>query len=134
MKVFRIRNSVDPKVIGSKKFPQVKDAKGEFNVQSANYIGNSSFFLNQINVKPVLPELVLWDSSKVTDLISSSFTGTSSGLICSDKLKEIIEKAAPSFIQFFEITLHHKANVYNYWFLHPTKANFELIDYNESEI
>ena len=134
MKVFRVRNSVEPKVIGSKKFPQVRDAKGDFNVQSFNHIGNSLFFLNQINVEPILPELVLWDSSKATDLISSSFSGTGYGLICSNKLKEIIEKVAHRSIQFFEITLHHKVNIFNYWYLHPFKANNEFIDYKESEI
>src|SRR6185436_11804787 len=134
MKVFRIRNSTDPKVIGQK-FPQVKDGKGSFNVQSTNYIGNPSFYLTKINTNPILPELILWNSSKVTDLISSSFLGTGTGLICSEQLKQIIIKIAFQNVQFFPITLHHKENTYsNYWFLHPSKANNEFMDYNQSEI
>ena len=134
MKTFRIRNSVDPKIIGQK-FPQVKDVKGNFNVQSPDYIGNSLFYLNNIDINPVLPELILWNGSKVTDLISSSFIGTSSSLICSDRLKEILDKPALQCIQFFSIKIHHKERIYaNYWFLHPTKGNNELIDFNASEI
>jgi hypothetical protein len=134
MSYFRIRNSLEKKVIGNK-FPQVKDALGDLNVDSPNYIGNMSFYLNKIDINPVLPELLLWESSKVTDLISSSFLGTGMGLITSSKLKLLVEKVTPQYLQFFTMKLHHKGRVHeDYWFLHPTKANNDLIDYNKSEI
>jgi hypothetical protein len=133
MKYFRIRHSINTDI--GKKWPQVKTGIGEFQAHSNAYIGNAEYFLKAIPMQPELPELVLHDSSKLTDLISSSFTGTSSGLILSDRLKSILESFHPANAQFFPIKIHHKQIRFDrYWYLHPTGANNDLIDFSASEV
>jgi hypothetical protein len=132
MKYFRIRHSHTDT---GQKFPQVETAIGDFNVTDTAYIGNVSFYLKPINCVPVLPELVLYKSAKVTDLISSSFSGTGSALIVSHKLKSILEKYwTNGGQQAFEIKIHHNNSVYHYWLIHPSKNSNELIDFSKSEV
>ena len=109
MEWYRIHHAL--KGIG--KYPQVKTATGDFNVNSVLYIGNSQFHAKEIEVEAVLPELVLWARAKLTDLISSSFMGTTRGLVVSNKLKIIIEKYQPASLQFFKLKIHHKGVVYD---------------------
>lgn len=117
-----------------KKFPQVETGIGKFHVQSPEYIGNTDFLLHEIEITPSLPELVLWNSAKVTDLISSSFFGTGFGLIISGKLKTIVEKYNPVLIQFFPIQVHHKNDIFQYWYMHPKGVNNDLIDFPNSDV
>ena len=132
MKYYRIRHS--HKEIGLK-FPQVETGIGDFNVNHPSYIGSETFFLSKIKNIPILPEMVLYKSANLTDLISSSFMGTGSGLILSNKLYSLIYKYTDNTQQFFKIKLHHKNIACNeYWYLHPSITNNELIDFSKSEI
>ena len=131
MKYYRITNAIEG--VG-RKFPQVKTAVGNYDVRSESFIGNSKFYFKKVNIDPEIPEPLLWDSAKLTDLLSSSHMGINKGLIASDKLKSIIEKAQPEHIQFFRTKVHHKGNTFKYWYLHPCGNNNDLIDFTRSEI
>ena len=132
MKYYRIRHSLKDT---GRKFPQVEAGVGDFNVTDSNYIGNVSHYLKKINGNVILPELVLYKSAKLTDLISSGFMGTGDGLILSNKLYTIISSYSGENQQFFKIKLHHK-NLENdsYWYLHPSSVNNDLIDFSKSEV
>jgi len=132
MKCYRIRHSLKDT---GRKFPQVETWRGDFNVSDSNYIGNSDNYLKKINGTAILPELLLYKSAKLTDLISSSFMGTGDGLILSEKLYKIISNYSGHNQQFFKIKIHHKdIESDNYWYLHPSSTNNDLIDFFESEV
>lgn len=129
MKYFRLLESTNLKEIG--KFPQ---CSGKF---VSNWNSNNSLVLvfkkkvasNNIEI----PEFILNDKAKRTDLLSTSFLDFM--LAISTKLKKLIESKNYEGVQFFKSALHCKnAIAEEYWILNPFGFRNEYIDFNSSTI
>jgi hypothetical protein len=131
MYYFRIRHSIDTKIIG-RKYPQVE------RVLISTQWDNPHFIQSYVNKKApddvLLPTPILHKSSKLTDLLSASTVGLSLNLLISDKLKKIIEEYLLFGIQFFSVLVNYKEKEFVYWILHPYDFYFEKLDLNNSTI
>jgi hypothetical protein len=78
--------------------------------------------------KPYIGALVLQNGSTLTDFISSSIIST--GFVCSEKVKEIIEKHNFKKLNFYELTIKHKGIYYNnFYLMHNVNSYTDKIDF-----
>lgn len=130
MKYFEIRNSINPKVVGT--FPQVEKAIHNCSVgNNPNFIDNFSYI--KIDDEPITSNAILKKNAIITDLISASIMGFSLKLLISDKFKSIIQKYSGQKCQFFQAPIIYQDKYYyNYWIMHPYKINIDYIDFEKS--
>ena len=82
--------------------------------------------------KPYIGTLVLQNGSTLTDFISSAVIST--GFVCSEKVKEIIEKHNFKNLRFYELTLKHKGVYYNnFYLMHNVNSYTDKIDFPNSK-
>ncbi len=127
----RINDSIETKVIG-RRFPQVERVIIPTQWDAPEFIESYLFKMAPSDV--LLPTPVLYKSSKVTDLISSSTVGLSHSLLISNRLKKLLEGNKLYGIQFFSVKVHHKEKEYSYWILHPYDFYYKQMDFEKSFI
>lgn len=113
-------------------YPQVSEAEYPCSIYDLNFIGEMN--LKKITNHVLLPVALLRRGAKRTDIISASPVGLTTGLLISDKIKNILEKYINNNIQFFSVKLKHKEQQFNYWIAHPYRTDIEQINFEESEI
>lgn len=128
---FRIRHSIDGKIIG-RKYPQVE--KVFIPTQWDDKLFIQSYVNREAPSNVLLPSPVLYKSAKVTDLLSASAVGLSLNLLISNRLKKIIEASSTLGIQFFHVDIVHLNNEYSYWILHPYNFLYEQLYLEKSTI
>lgn len=131
MCIYRIRNSLSPRIIG-KTYPQVEKVIIPTTWDDPNYIGN--YIFEKPNENVLVPKAVLSSKSKLTDLISAASVGLTTNLLISDRLKILIENSKNSGIIFFKTTLIHPKiqNEIPYWILHSFDSAYEILDLQQS--
>ena len=126
MKFYSIKNSIDD--IGEGGFPQSQtiDLDHGRTVRDYDFIWNIHW--NQKpNFQPYIGTIVLEDKSTLTDFISSATV--SSGFLCSERAKKIIDKYDNGQVYFYPLNVRHKNNIYtDYWYLHCTNDISDNID------
>lgn len=128
MKYFRLRFTLNSKYYGSKN-GYIKGYNHKSSIYDPKYIGKIRN--EKIDFIPHLLDIELFENSKIADLIESGGQ-VSTKLILSDKLKSIIEKHRKTGMQFFNINILHKKNIYNnYWVLNMYEFNLEFIDFKK---
>ena len=100
--------------------------------EEPRFIG--SIYNEKINFHPYLLDIELYPKSKINDLILDGGP-ISTKLIVSGKLKLILENYRKTGMQFFNINVLKKDNIYNdYWILNIYEKSFEAINFEKSEI
>jgi hypothetical protein len=132
MKYFRLRHSIDPKIIG-RKYPQVKDIIVSTTVDDPMFL--EAFREKKAPKNILTPMGILNKSAKNTDLISASAVGFTSNLIVSNKLLAIIKAHKIFGVQFFQTVLYEFNTIeHQYWIIHAYDFLFESVDLNLSKI
>ncbi|OBX19680.1 hypothetical protein LX77_03724 [Gelidibacter algens] len=132
MKYYVIRNSLNRKIIGH--YPQTKEIKYNCNVwDEPKFIEHVHF--EKIDFEPITANPILYNSSKVTDLIDVVGMGFTKKLLLSSKLKNILEKHRSSGMQFFPSSVIRNNRCFdNYWVLNMFEIDMNLIDFKNSSI
>ncbi|RNA62124.1 hypothetical protein D1631_09370 [Chryseobacterium nematophagum] len=96
------------------------------------FVGNINH--EKIDFEPYLLDIELFANSKINDLIMQGGP-VPSMLILSGKLKTILEKYRKTGMQFFNINILKKDEIYNdYWLLNMYEFNQEFVNFNNSRI
>lgn len=137
MKYYKINFTLSTKVRGNDNY--IKDYKlkippihGQLYWEVPKFIGNIHH--EKIDFEPYLLDIELFATAKLNDLIMEG--GPVSGnLIMSGKLKAILDKNRKSGMQFFNINVIRKNEVFrDYWLLNMYEFNQEFIDFERSLI
>jgi hypothetical protein len=135
MNYYSIHFTLNPKLRGSKDYIKNYDIKipsEKLFWEEPKFIGN--IYHEKIDFEPYLLDIELYASSKINDTIIDCGPVTTK-LIVSHKLKLILEKYRTTGLQFFNINLFKKGNVFNeFWILNMFEINMEFIDFNNSII
>lgn len=132
MQFYRIKHSIDSKIIG-RKYPQVEKVLIPTTWEDPLFI--QSFVGKEAPAVVLLPTPILYKHSKLTDLISGASVGLSLNLLVSDKLFSILENSNSFGLQYFQVNLLEKNDVkHKYWIIHPFHSYFEILDLEGSEI
>lgn len=133
MNYYFIQNSLG-KDIGLK-YPQVQSVINNCDIYNEPKFIDNFIHKKIIDFTPCISYAKLYDSSKLTDLVSVSSIGFSHVLLISGRLKIILEKYNNDDFQLFQSKVFHKNKEYaDYWVLNMYKFNNESIDYENSEI
>ena len=133
MNYYCLQFTLNPKLRGSDRY--VKNYK--INIPNEKLFWEEPRFIGNINhekidFEPFLADLELFSSSKLNDLIIDSGPVTKK-LIVSNKLKSILEKFRKSGMQFFNVKVFHKNNVFNnFWILNMYQTDMNFIDFGNS--
>jgi len=130
MKFYAINPSINKKVTGH--YPQTKTVIQNCDVwNEPKFIGQ--VFFQKIDFEPITANAVLFDKSKLTDLIYVVGMGFTKKLLVSTRLKLLIEGYRKTGLQFFASDILYKGQcVKDYWVLNVYEINMELIDFNKS--
>jgi hypothetical protein len=129
---YRINHSLDPTVTG-KPFAQTIFALDPGPVTAPNHFRN--IFLRKVDdlTTIIIPKPILEKKAKLTDLISGSSVGSSTHLIISKKLKDILASAQHDGLQFFPTAVIYKGDeIADYWLTHPHGFDYQYIDFKKS--
>ena len=130
MQYYSINYSSDPSIVGST-FPQSQDAHHSVNVDDPAHLWNH--FVGKSIGSAVLPELVFHPKAKLTDLVSSSTKNTR--LVLSKKLKDLLFYSIDGRMgEFMPITIWQRGTAIPYWIFNPLGYQFDIIDFEHSEI
>ncbi len=136
MKYFKINFSLSSKIRGNNNY--IKDYKlkipsiGKLYWEIPEFIGNVCN--KEIDFEPFLLDIELFSNSKLNDLIMDGGP-ISSKLVVSNKLKLILEKSRKRGMQFFNINILKKNEIFsNYWILNMYELNQEFINFKQSKI
>jgi hypothetical protein len=81
--------------------------------------------------QPYTGTLILQKGSTVTDFISAAIIST--GFVCSDKARNIIEEHRMGNTKFYELGIKHRDIYYsNYQFMHPVNNYVDRVDFDKS--
>lgn len=133
MKYFAIEYSLNEKIMG--KIEQVKEYRHNCHVwDNPNFIDRFPF--QKIENIPILSNLHLYSSSKLTDVIMAGGIGFSFGsMVISDELKSVFDNFNSYGVQFFPTYLLHKnKKIDNYWQSHIYDIPYDFIDFNNTDI
>jgi len=130
MNFYSIQHSLNKKIMGN--YPQVKEVIYYCDVDNEPlFIGN--FYFEEIKVKPILANPVLYSKSKLTDLIYIWHVGFTYTKLISGKLKSILEKHKDNGLQFIQCRIFKDDVEYSdYWILNFFEANMEFIEIEKS--
>lgn len=132
MKYYRIRHSIDPKVIG-RKYPQVEDVLISTTWDSPMFL--QSFADKKAPPNVEVPAAKLYKSAKVTDLISASAVGLSLNLLVSQQLAEILRNAKTADMQFFDTGVLERNGIeHKYSIVHSYGSGGRVLDFEKSTI
>lgn len=123
MQYFKINYSTDQTIIGTT-FPQSQNAIHPVSVDDPSHLWNHSIGMSFATA--ILPDLIIHQNAKLTDLISSSTTG--SRLVFSQKLKELLSSSIDiSMGELKPIKVLYKEKIESYWIFNPTNFQVDLI-------
>jgi hypothetical protein len=129
---FRLRESIDTKIIG-RKYPQVKDVAIPTTWNDPMFI--DSFFARKAPTNVLLPTPMIWKRTIITDLLSGGSIGLTRKLLVSEKLANILQEGQIHGIQFFDVTVLTETNEnLKFSLVHPFDFLFQNIDFENSEI
>ena len=81
--------------------------------------------------QPYIGTLILQKGSAVTDFISAAIIST--GFVCSDKARNIIEEHKMGKTKFYELGIKHKETYYsNYQLMHSVNNYVDRVDFDKS--
>jgi hypothetical protein len=131
MNYYSISTSLNKKITGY--LPQTKEI-----IYNCDVINEPKFidlhFFREITINPILANLSLYKSTKLTDLISSNggMGFTFGSMIISDKLKKIFEQFNIYCLQYFPtFVMQNNERIDGYWQTHISKQGFELLDFKK---
>jgi hypothetical protein len=132
MNYFAIEFSLNEKIMG--KIEQVKEYRHNCDVwNEPNFIDRFPF--EKIEIEPILSNLVLYSTSKLTDFIRSGGIGFSGSMVISNKFKNILDNFNCFGVQFFPTHLIHKnKEIDNYWQSHIYDIPYDYIDFKKTKI
>lgn len=132
MKFYSIQHSLNKKILGN--YPQVKEIIYHCDVDNEPLFIDK-FYFEEINVKPIVANPVLYAKSKLTDLIYLWHTGFTFVKLISGKLKVILENNRDNSLQFIQCSVFKDGIEYkDYWLLNVFEFNHEYIDIENSKI
>ncbi len=127
---YLFRKSSDEKITGT--HPQTDGMKYGYDLRKVNSIWNLPN-KKLPDFDPDFDHFVLDKKAKLTDIISTGLI-SASGLIVSEKIKEIFSLYRLPDHKYFKAKVSHKKIVYNdYYWLHFISDNVTLIDFKKSE-
>ena len=130
MKYYRLAESVKRKVIGT--YPQVNNGVFKTTWDSEHSI-LIVFKEKIISTNIEIPQLILNNKAKLTDVLSVSFI--SFQLVTSEKLKKLIESTNYNGVQYFKTSVLLKDNIsQDVWILNPFEFRNNYIDFQSSII
>lgn len=134
MNYYSIQFTLNPKLRGSNEYVKkyhIKIPNDKLFWEEPKFIGN--IYNEKVDFKPYLTDIELFVNSKINDLIMDGGPITKK-MIVSGKLKSILEKYRSSGMQFYNINIIQKNNIFkDYWILNMYETNFEVIDFIKSE-
>jgi hypothetical protein len=133
MKYYSIHFTLNPKFRGSNDYIKnykIKIPNNKLYLEEPKFIGNINN--EKIKFNPYLLDIELYETSKINDLIMDGGP-VSLKLIVSDKLKTLLEKYRKTGMQYFNINIIKKNQVFdNYWILNFFETNYEVLDFQKS--
>jgi hypothetical protein len=128
MKIFSIKNSTEEHIIGS--YPQTKGMSNGYDLKKSNSVWNIHNF-TEPNFKPDLNSFQLYNSSKLTDVISTGLINAS-GFLISQKLFELLKKhRLPNHVFYIGEVISNDLK-YEYRWFHLLEDFTSYIDYKSS--
>ena len=117
-----------------KEFPQIQKMKIGYDFNTHDSVHALAKARNKFpTFLPNLNAFLLHSNAKLTDLISSSFTTGTSGILISEKLKHIIEQHKIVSHNFYPATVIFKKEEFrNYYWMHIVSDITSNVDYNKS--
>ncbi len=135
MNFYRINFTLSTKVRGNSDYVKkycLKIPNDKMYWEEPMFIG--SVRNEKIDFQPYLVDVELFPNSKVNDLIMDGGP-ISTKLIISDKLKSILEDYRKTGMQFFNINILRKNEIFtDYWLLNMYEFNQEFIDFENCNI
>ncbi|UPQ80067.1 hypothetical protein M0M57_04345 [Flavobacterium azooxidireducens] len=135
MKHYKLNFTLSTKVRGNSDYVKknhIKIPNEKMFWEEPKFIG--SIRNEKIDFQPYLLDIELFPNSNVNDLIMDGGP-ISTKLIISGKLKSIIEEYRKSGMQFFNINILKKNEVFSdYWILNMYEFNQEFIDFSKCKI
>ena len=129
MKYYIIKDSLDPKIIGSD-FPQVHKFIKGYNPEAPNAIFSLSKYRTSFpDYTPDLDGIMLAGTAKKTDFVSSSF---GLGFIMSKKAKEIMAQYNLCPHRFYPLGLYIRKVKHNYYLLRTVFNYSDFVNYKKS--
>lgn len=133
MKYFEIFQETDSKIIGT--YPQVKNLRIDFQKARASQWGIISQWKTEDDI-PDLHNFLFQQRAKLTDILSNNFVQISSGLLISEKGKQVLEQFKINGT-FYSAIVYKNEKEYQYYLLRfgdiISKISFkksEFIEYN----
>jgi Immunity protein family (Imm11) len=126
-----LANSVDRKEIGC--FYQTAGLPDGYTVRFYDR-PNSMTKLNNDEIPKDNPELI-WQmepKAKLTDVVSAGNI-SAKGLLCNDRVREILESHKLCEHKFYPATLIHEGKELNYHWFHPIEQDIDIIDFEKSK-
>tara|TARA_B100000609_G_C17068546_1_gene357841 strand:- start:55 stop:699 length:645 start_codon:yes stop_codon:yes gene_type:complete len=123
--------SIDRKIVGC--YTQTMGVPDGFTFKMYDK-PNSMTKLNNKEFPKENPELI-WQmepKAKLTDVVSASNI-TARGLLCNDKVRDILEKHKLCEHRFYPATLIYQNSVFDYHWFHPIEQDLDIIDFEKSE-
>lgn len=131
MKYYIIQRSLDTGIMGF--LPQVKTVITNCHIwDEPKFIQHHAF--QKVDFDPFLAFPVLEKKANLTDLISHGGMGLHTNLVASDILKTIFYRESKEDFQYFPISVFHHGIEYSYWLIHPTKIEYDMVDFEKSEV
>jgi hypothetical protein len=135
MKYYRLNFTLSTKVRGNNDYikqSHIKIPNDKMYWEEPKFIG--SVRNEKIEFQPYLLDIELFSNSKINDLIMDGGP-ISTKLTISGKLKSILEDYRKKGMQFFNINIIQKKEIYNnYWILNMYEFNQEFIDFSKCKI
>ena len=133
MNFFVIRPSTDTRVIGN--YPQVEEIIHNCHVWNEPRFIEHYQFEQVLGEEPITSNARLYDSSKLTDLISVSGIGFTKRLLISDKLKNLLETHRSHGVQYFPSDVIQNGQRHtDYWVINFFESDEEHVDFMESQV
>lgn len=128
---FQLKVASDIKKIGKVRYPQA-ETTGYYDWWGPNSIWKINSW-QKIDFGIEFPMFLLKPSSKLTDVVSSNAYMSSSALLCSDKLKNVIlDHDVPQYQLFHPVQVIQKEESYDYNFLYFYKIHNQYVDFPAS--
>lgn len=118
--------------IGRGGFPQAQNIE----MQEGKKVTDDDFIWNLLGdrlpeFKPYIGTLILQKGSAITDFVSASIIST--GFVCSDKVKNIIQEHRMGLTNFYDLGIKHKDTYYsNYQLMHSVNNYVDRVDFDKS--
>jgi hypothetical protein len=130
MRYYQLTCSQDTKEIGF--YPQVGTASLLVN-EEPDAFASSDSELNSEYQSAITPMLMMHTDAKITDLLSSSVTGSNS-MLMNKKMRAVLEQFKEEAIRFFAVSVKSRSNIYSYWLPNPFQFDFPFLDFQRSVI